>query len=119
MSLDLSVAGERDGELDYRAILATIAASQAGTPTARAAASIARVPAANVAPMTALVDLMRPSKKRADPRPLNGSFHPATADRIGVQDSDRSVKKPFTFAFEGSFNAEDVGDRSAEVAPHR
>jgi hypothetical protein len=120
MELHYSATKDGDaalGDLDYRAILATIAAAQAGTPTARAAAAIARPPAPPVAPITALVDLMRPSSGRTDPRALNGSFHPATADRIGAQEAERSVKGALTFAFEGSFKGADVGERASERAP--
>jgi hypothetical protein len=106
-------------DLGYRAVLATIAAAQAGTPTARAAATLARTPAAPVSPLAALVDMLRPtSAARPDVRPLHGSFHPATASRIGI-DPETSVKAAFTFAFQPSFNASDIDSQASDTIRHR
>ena len=108
----------RFADLGYRAVLATIAAAQACTPTAKAAAMLVRPVSPDITPMRALCAALRPSAAtRQDVRALHGSFHPTTAGRFGGWDLESSMKTPFTLAFQPSFKAADIEPSLPEPTP--
>lgn len=77
------------GRLTSRAaharLIAGLAAAQAATPTARAAARIPRPDPAQPGPVDPLVTLLAGERDwEAAPDALGGSFHPAAARKLGT-----------------------------------
>ncbi|MFW2831280.1 hypothetical protein [Sphingomonas sp. ID0503] len=103
--------------LDYRAVLASIAVEQAGTATARSAASMRSVAADRRSQAAALTAILRPGAIGSDMRALHGSFHPGMASRLPDILPENSVNTPFTLAFEASFNANGVEHSPSAAVP--
>lgn len=84
--------------IDFHVFVATLAAAQASTPAARAAAAVrrhARLNAEAARDEEAGASAAIPARR--------GAFHGATALAIGLQRSATELKDGFTLAFQPSF----------------